>query len=94
MGSSQGLRIRLEGPSANPDGIGATIRLVSESDSGPVREIHAGSGYWSQDSVTQIMFPGEAFHTARVRWPGGKLTTHPIPAGQRDVVFSISQNAP
>ena len=46
-----GLRVKLKGPPGNPQGIGAQIRLVFGRRSGTVREIHAGSGYWSQDSA-------------------------------------------
>src|SRR6185436_4134228 len=44
----RGLRVRLRGPSDNPLGIGAVIRLKLAGGFGPAREVHAGSGYWSQ----------------------------------------------
>lgn len=51
-----GLRIRLRGPDSNVNGIGSGIRLIYEDGSrGPRREIQAGSGYWSQNSTTQVM---------------------------------------
>ena len=72
-GSDRGLRVGLAGPQDNPMGIGAVIRLVYEGYSlGPAREIHAGSGYLSQDSAVQVM----GYHTypagITVRWPGGE----------------------
>jgi hypothetical protein len=50
-----GLRVRLNGPPGNPDGVGAQIRIFFGERAGPIREIHAGSGYWSQDSAMQVM---------------------------------------
>jgi len=50
-----GLRVRLAGPAGNPSGIGATMRLKSGDRFGPAREIHAGAGYWSQDSPVQVL---------------------------------------
>ena len=72
LGAAPGLRVRLQGPGANPDAIGAQVRLVYGERMGPVREIHAGSGYWSSNSVVQV-FGKEAAPTAVwVRWPGGR----------------------
>jgi hypothetical protein len=52
---------------------------------GVAREIHGGSGYWSQDSVVQVMGCPEPPTQIWIRWPGGKTTTSPIPNGcQRD----------
>ena len=65
-----GLRIRLVGPVGNPSGVGAVLRLGSEEKLGPAREIHGGSGYWSQDSVVQVMSFKAAPTKILVRWPG------------------------
>jgi hypothetical protein len=80
-----GLRVRLNGPLGNPDGIGATMRLVFGGQMGAAREIHGGSGYWSQDSVVQVMGCPEAPTQIWVRWPGGKTTTSPIPTGAKEI---------
>jgi hypothetical protein len=80
-----GLRVRLEGPPGNPDGVGATLRLVFGGRMGAAREIHGGSGYWSQDSVVQILGGPEVPAQIWVRWPGGKTTTSPIPPGAREI---------
>src|SRR5437773_5375623 len=53
IGAKPGLRIRLSGPAGNPFGVGATLRLGLGQKMGPAREIHSGSGYWSQDSAVQ-----------------------------------------
>ena len=74
-----GLRVRLQGPEGNPCGIGSQLRLVLGGRMGPVREIHGGSGYWSQDSVVQVLGTPEAPTAIWVRWPGGTTTTSQVP---------------
>jgi hypothetical protein len=84
-----GLRIRLQGSPHNPVGIGATIRLISGAGMGPAREIHAGSGYWSQDAPTQVLVSREKPSSVWARWPGGKLTTNAVPAGAREITLAF-----
>jgi hypothetical protein len=81
-----GLRVRLNGPPGNPDGVGATIRLVFGGRFGPAREIHGGSGYGSQDSAVQVLCGPETPTQIWIHWPGGKITTSPIPAGAKEIV--------
>jgi hypothetical protein len=81
-----GLRVRLAGPTGNPDGVGATLRLVFGERLGAAREIHGGSGYWSQDSAVQVLGCPEPPTQIWIRWPGGKTTTSPIPAGAKEIV--------
>jgi hypothetical protein len=69
-----GVRIRLTGAPGNPLAIGAQIRWQTEAQKGPIREIHAGSGYWSQDSSVQILARPQNSARLWVRWPGGKVT--------------------
>ena len=80
-----GLRVRLKGPSGNPSGIGAVVGLRFGSRAGPVREIHGGSGYWSQDSAVAVLATQENPGSIVVRWPGGKVTTGAVPAGAREI---------
>jgi len=80
-----GLRVRLKGPAANARAIGASMRLVYGEKFGPLREIHAGSGYCSQDSAVQVLGKSEQPTGLWVRWPGGKITHSPLPAGARAV---------
>src|SRR5256712_829371 len=50
------VRVRLVGGPGNPHGIGAALRVVYEGGSrGPVREVHGGSGYWSEDGAVQVL---------------------------------------
>jgi hypothetical protein len=89
-GAKPGLRIRLNGPPENPSGIGATIRFKSANGFGPAREIHAGSGYWSQDSAIQVMAAPPGADQISIHWPGGKTTTSALPANTREITIDQS----
>lgn len=80
-----GLRIRVQGPPGNPSGVGALIRLESGAAKGPVREIRAGSGYWSQDSAMAVMGSPSDPERIRVQWPGGKHLIRDIEKGAREI---------
>ncbi len=84
-----GLRLRLAGPPGNPDGLGATIALKFGIKSGPARELHGGSGYWSQDSVVAVLGMPEAATEVWVRWPGGKTTTSAVPQGAMEISVAV-----
>jgi hypothetical protein len=85
-----GVRIRLAGPQGNPSGVGAVMRLMPGGKSGPAREIHAGSGYWSQDSAVQVLAAPQAPSQLWVRWSGGKVTTTELPPTAREVTVDVS----
>ena len=53
---------------------------------GPAREIHGGSGYWSQDSVVQVMSLAPQPTSFTVRWLGGKTTSGTIPPDAREII--------
>jgi hypothetical protein len=78
LAAKPGLRVGLVGPKGNPTGLGAQVRLLFGSRMGPIREIRAGSGYWSQDSAICILAMPQPPSSIWVRWPGGKVTTTPI----------------
>ncbi len=65
-GARPGLRVRLAGPAGNPDGWG------------PARELHAGSGYWSQDSACAVLGTPDRPDAIQVSWPGGRRTEQAI----------------
>ncbi len=92
VGGKPGLRVRLSGPPENPDAVGASVCLVFPNRLGPVREVHAGSGYWSQDSAVMILGTDEHPSQVSVRWPGGATTITPIPTTAREI--NIRQPAP
>jgi len=75
--SRSGIRIRIDGGRRNATGVGASIRLGDGSTFGPAREIHAGAGYWSQDSAVQVMRAAQSH--IKVRWPGGDETVSEMP---------------
>ena len=85
-----GLRVRLEGSARNSAGIGAVLRLITGGRPGPAREIHAGSGYWSQDSAVQVMGSVNPPDALWIRWPGGRTNQVAIPAGAREVSVNIA----
>jgi enediyne biosynthesis protein E4 len=85
----RGLHVRLGGGSANPHGIGAILRAKRAGRLGPAREVRAGSGYWSQDSLTQVL-PRASEIT--VLWPGGKRATYAVSAGAGGTELSEPAN--
>jgi hypothetical protein len=90
VGAKPGLSVRLIGPPGNPHAIGATIRLEFGQRFGPAREIHGGSGYWSQDSVVQVLGCPERPTKVWIRWPGGKITESDLPIGAAKVAIDES----
>jgi enediyne biosynthesis protein E4 len=90
VGAKPGLRVRLLGPPGNPTGIGAAIRLQFNSRSGPMREIQAGSGYWSQNSAVHVLGTPEPPSALEIRWPTGVTTTVPVPAGALEISVNPS----
>jgi len=89
-GAKPGLRVRLKGPSSNPDGVGAQVRVVYQDHMGPVREIQAGSGYWSENGAVQVFGLAATPTAVWVRWPGGAEVRVPVPAGAREVIVNVA----
>src|ERR1041384_830097 len=89
VGARPGLRVRLVGAAGNSNAVGATIRMIFGNRYGPSRELHAGSGYWSQDSAVQVMGTAESPTQVWVRWPGGKQTVANVPATAREIRVAI-----
>jgi enediyne biosynthesis protein E4 len=65
--------------------VGAQMRIQSGEISGPTREVHAGSGYWSQDSAVQILSVSRTATALWIRWPGGKVTTANVPPAAKEI---------
>ena len=55
---------------------------------GPIREISAGSGYWSQNGAVQVFGLSNTPTAVWVRWPGGGETSAPVPPGAREVTIT------
>ena len=80
--AKRGLRVRLSGGKGNPSGVGAKLRLGTETKLGPAREVRAGGGYRSQDAATQVLSMSDATPTRlQVAWPSGEITTTEIAEG-------------
>jgi hypothetical protein len=77
--------VRVHGSTTNPDGIGVQLRMAYGDRLGPVREIQAGSGYWSQNGAVQVFGLDATPTEVWVRWPGGATSRVPVPAGAREV---------
>ncbi len=80
-----GLRVRLSGPPGNHLGVGVGVRLKFGERYGPLREIHGGSGYLSQDSRIAVLGTAEPPTELEVRWPGGKRMTVRVPSDAREI---------
>ncbi|MBN8247204.1 MAG: VCBS repeat-containing protein [Verrucomicrobia bacterium] len=76
VGGRPGLRVQLAGPAANPDAIGAQVRLgYSDGRRGPVHAIQAGSGWGSQDAAVPVLGFQKPPQSLYIRWPGGREQT-------------------
>jgi hypothetical protein len=87
-GGRPGFRVRLAGPAANPDAIGAVVRLRFGDQWGSARELHAGSGWWSQEGAVPILGATQAVTAVWVRWPGAKTTEQQVPVGATEATVS------
>jgi len=63
------------------------LRGIAGSVRGPVREIRAGSGYWSMDGATTVIARLSGLDSVWVRWPGGKSATVPVSATQSEITI-------
>jgi hypothetical protein len=92
-GGKPGLRVSLKGPPGNTAGIGAVLRLEDEAGRlGPSREIHAGGGYWSQDSAVPVLGGAEQARFLRVQWPGGRTARVAVAPGARELTVDYSDD--
>ena len=92
VGAQPGLLVRLKGPAGNAQAVGAQVRLKFRDHFGPAREVHAGSGYWSQDSPVQVLGTPEPPTQIQVRWPGGKTSLSEVPAGSKKISVDATGN--
>jgi len=87
-GAKPGLRVHVKGPASNPAAVGAQVRLIYGDRMGPVREIQAGSGYWSENGAVQVFGIASPVTGVWVRWPGGSESRVAVPRGTKDVIVS------
>jgi hypothetical protein len=83
----QGLRVRLSGASGNPDAFGAVLRPRYGETVGVARQIHGGSGYWSQNSAVQIFGGSRRPTHIDVRWPNGQSSETKVPADNSEITI-------
>ncbi|MFW6198783.1 MAG: CRTAC1 family protein, partial [Acidobacteriota bacterium] len=91
-GARPGVRVRLVGTVGNPEAVGAQVRLLyADGSRGPVREVVAGSGYWSRDGAIQVLgvVAGREADGVRVRWPGGETDTVALEPGALEVTARL-----
>ncbi len=95
-GGRPGLRVRLRGGSGNPDAVGAALRVLYADGAGPVREVQAGSGYWSVNDPVQVLGLRAEPRALWVRWPGGAESETPVPPGTLELSVTMpgSEGAP
>ena len=90
----RGLRVRITGATENIDGIGCVMRLKRGTKFGPAREIHAGSGYWSQNSPVAVLSHPDGNEGAglelQVRWPGGRVRSIQLPENVTEYHVSLN----
>ena len=89
VGATPGLRVRVIGPLWNPMGVGTQMRLRYGDAAGPVREIQAGSGYWSQNGAVQVLGKAREPTALWIRWPGEREQTVPLTRGQREITVRM-----
>jgi hypothetical protein len=85
-----GIRLRLQGPATNPEGIGAVARVKYSRSLGPARSFTLGSGYWSQESSVQILGlrTNDSPTGVWVRWANGAVSETPLPRDSRDLLLT------
>lgn len=89
VGATPGLRVRVSGTPGNPTGIGTQMRLRYGGRAGPVREVQAGSGYWSQNGAVQVLGRAGNPTALWLRWPGGREQLVPLAAGQAEITVRM-----
>jgi hypothetical protein len=79
------LRVTLEGSAKNSAAIGAQCRLKLPNQ--PRHELHAGSGYWSQDAAT-LLLPRQATGSVlEIRWPDRHVTETKLPGDRLEMMI-------
>ncbi len=93
-GGRPGLRVRLNGSPGNRSAVGASVRARFRDRQGPSREVRAGGGWWSQDSSDLVLATPEKPMAIQIRWPGGKVSEHPVPDAAAELTISLEASIP
>ncbi len=81
----RGISVQLAGKKGAGSGVGSKLWLEYEDGTtGPVREVQAGSGYWSQNSTVQVMGVKEEKEPAaiQIEWHNGSGQSVDIEPGK------------
>ena len=82
-----GIRVQLNGPAST-----VTLRAeFTDGSFGPAREIHFGSGWFSQDSVASILAVPKAVKAIEARWGNGPVTNTTVPFAATEVVVETKR---
>ncbi len=85
-----GLRLKLTGPSNNPDAIGSQARAkYIDATFGPTYEVQTSSGYLTQPSHKIVLGAADKIQSIEVRWPGGELLSYPVDDASGDSVKTM-----
>ncbi len=88
-----GIRVSLQGTSENHDAIGSILRLQFEGGTwGPSRLVSSGSGYYSQESATQVLATPTQPIAIKIIWPNGDSDTLELPKNTDSIELNISRN--
>ncbi len=89
----RGLRVRLQSGGANRDGVGALLRLESGRALGPARVVRLGSGFLSQNAVTQVLGGANQAAALLVAWPSGGKERFKLAPGQSEITAVKGQGS-
>ncbi len=84
-----GLRVRIKGSPGNPRGIGAACRIGNGEKWGPVREVHLGGGYWSQDGAVQVLACEAPPSRMEFRPPNSRKVELVVPQGALEIELDL-----
>ena len=83
-----GLRVRLQGPPANPHATGAQLWLTYPDGRGPTIEVSTGTGYLSVMGPTQVLGRRAPPTGLTIRWPGGETQSVDLGPRQMEIVVA------
>ena len=91
--SGHWIAFKLEGVQSNRSAVGARIMLTTKSGKLLIREISAGSGYVSQNSLIQHFGLGTEteFENIEIRWPNGLLQN--VDPLETDLFYKIKEGS-
>ena len=86
--ATPGLRVRLQGPPANPHATGAQLWLTYPDGRGPTIEVSTGTGYLSVMGPTQVLGRRAPPNGLTIRWPGGETQSVDLGPRQMEIVVA------